>query len=58
MALEAVVSNKASPSGLSALDGLQQMIGSDYARALQLAENAIRQMQYDPFVPGSGLGKA
>lgn len=55
VSLEAIASNKASPSGLSALLCLPELGGTEPSELLQLAEDCIRQMQYDPFVPGSGL---
>ncbi|KAK9916262.1 hypothetical protein WJX75_000644 [Coccomyxa subellipsoidea] len=55
VSLEAIASNKASPSGLSALRCLPELGGTEPSELLQLAEGCIRQMQYDPFVPGSGL---
>jgi len=55
VALKATSSNKASPSALCALTHLAKPGSADDAETLLLAEECIRKIQYDPFLPGSGL---
>ncbi|BDA40585.1 NADP-dependent malic enzyme [Coccomyxa sp. Obi] len=55
VALEAIHSGKSSRMGLNSLRRLAESDGTSHAKALQLAKNCIGQMQYDPFLPGSGL---
>ena len=55
VALEAIHRNKSLWMGLISLRRLAESDGIPGAEALQLAEVSIGEMQYDPFLPGSGL---